>query len=39
MLLILIPIIGWIWLLMLLIMLGEPKTNQWGLYPKGVNNN
>lgn len=39
MLLILIPIIGWIWLLMLLVMLGEPKTNKWGLYPKGFHNN
>tara|TARA_B110000091_G_C13577606_1_gene375065 strand:+ start:287 stop:649 length:363 start_codon:yes stop_codon:yes gene_type:complete len=38
-LLIFIPIIGWAWLLMLLIMVGEPKTNKWGLYPKGINNN
>lgn len=35
-LLICIPIIGWIWLLILLIMLGEPKINKWGPYPKGV---
>tara|TARA_B100000795_G_C22758572_1_gene422592 strand:+ start:347 stop:709 length:363 start_codon:yes stop_codon:yes gene_type:complete len=38
-LLIFIPIIGWAWLLMLLIMVGEPKTNKWGLYPKGIHNN
>jgi uncharacterized membrane protein YhaH (DUF805 family) len=37
-LLILIPILGWIWLLILLIMVGEPKTNRWGRYPKGVEN-
>jgi uncharacterized membrane protein YhaH (DUF805 family) len=38
-LLIIVPIIGWVWLLMLLVMIGEPKTNKWGLYPKGVHNN
>ena len=38
-LLILVPIIGWVWLLMLLVMVGETKTNKWGLYPKGVRNN
>ena len=37
-LLIFIPIIGWIWLLILLIMIGEPKINKWGPYPKGVKN-
>jgi uncharacterized membrane protein YhaH (DUF805 family) len=37
-LLIFIPIIGWIWLLILLIMVGEPRTNRWGHYPKGVEN-
>lgn len=38
-LLIFIPVIGWIWLFMLLIMMGEPKTNNWGSYPKGVYTN
>ena len=35
-LLILIPIIGWLWLLMLLWFVGEPRQNKWGAYPKGV---
>tara|TARA_R110001592_G_scaffold2696_5_gene15383 strand:+ start:1135 stop:1497 length:363 start_codon:yes stop_codon:yes gene_type:complete len=38
-LLILIPFIGWLWLLILLIMVGEPRLNKWGPYPKGVENN
>ncbi len=38
-LLILIPFIGWFWLLILLIMMGEPRVNKWGPYPKGVGNN
>ncbi|WP_299013361.1 DUF805 domain-containing protein [uncultured Polaribacter sp.] len=37
-LLILIPIIGWIWLLVWLCMEGENKQNQWGPNPKGVGN-
>ncbi|MDD7914049.1 DUF805 domain-containing protein [Polaribacter ponticola] len=35
-LLILIPIIGWLWLLMLLWFVGEPRANKWGAYPKGI---
>lgn len=35
-LLVLIPIIGWLWLLMLLWFGGEPRVNKWGVYPKGV---
>jgi uncharacterized membrane protein YhaH (DUF805 family) len=38
-LLILIPFIGCLGLLILLIMVGEPKFNKWGPYPKGVENN
>lgn len=38
-LLILIPFIGWLWLLILLILLGEPRTNKWGAYPKGIEEN
>jgi uncharacterized membrane protein YhaH (DUF805 family) len=34
-----IPFIGWIWLLILLILVGEPRTNNWGSYPKGVDTN
>lgn len=37
-LLIFIPFIGWIWLIILLILVGEPRTNKWGPYPKGVDN-
>lgn len=33
-----IPIIGAIWLLVLLCMEGEPKTNKWGDNPKGIGN-
>ena len=36
--LILIPIIGWIWLLVLLCIEGEPRPNQWGENPKGHGN-
>jgi uncharacterized membrane protein YhaH (DUF805 family) len=35
-LLLLIPFIGWLWLLMLLWFVGEPRPNKWGAYPKGV---
>ncbi|SDR97470.1 Uncharacterized membrane protein YhaH, DUF805 family [Polaribacter sp. KT25b] len=34
-----IPILGWFWLLILLILLGEPKLNKWGPYPKGITEN
>jgi uncharacterized membrane protein YhaH (DUF805 family) len=34
-----IPILGWFWLLILLILLGEPKLNKWGPYPKGIETN
>jgi uncharacterized membrane protein YhaH (DUF805 family) len=34
----LIPIIGAIWLLVLLCMEGENKSNQWGENPKGIGN-
>lgn len=37
-LLILIPIIGWIWLIILFCMEGESKTNKWGKNPKGIGN-
>lgn len=37
-LLILIPIIGWLWLIMLLWFGGEPRVNKWGVYPKGIEN-
>ena len=33
-----IPFLGWFWLLILLILLGEPKINKWGPYPKGILN-
>lgn len=33
---IIIPFIGWLWLLILLWFVGEPKHNKWGAYPKGV---
>lgn len=38
-LLVFLPIIGWTWLLILLILIGEPRINKWGAYPKGVNFN
>lgn len=31
-----IPILGWFWLLILLILLGELRPNKWGAYPKGI---
>lgn len=34
--LVLIPLIGWIWLLILFSMDGEEKHNQWGKNPKGL---
>jgi uncharacterized membrane protein YhaH (DUF805 family) len=34
-----IPILGWFWLLILLILLGEPRHNKYGVYPKGVEEN
>jgi uncharacterized membrane protein YhaH (DUF805 family) len=37
--LILIPIIGWIWLLVLLCTDSFPKGNKWGENPKGTGNN
>ena len=37
-LLIFIPLIGWIWLLILLCMDGEEKSNKWGDNPKGIGN-
>lgn len=36
--LLLLPIIGWIWLLVLLCLESEPKTNKWGENPKGIGN-
>ncbi|PQJ81733.1 DUF805 domain-containing protein [Polaribacter glomeratus] len=36
--LLLIPIIGWVWLLVLLCLESEPKTNKWGENPKGIVN-
>ena len=36
--LIFIPLIGWIWLLVLLCMEGETKPNKWGENPKGLGN-
>lgn len=36
--LIFIPFIGWLWLLILLLFVGEPRHNKWGAYPKGVDN-
>lgn len=33
-----IPLIGWIWLLVLLCMEGEQKPNKWGENPKGIGN-
>jgi uncharacterized membrane protein YhaH (DUF805 family) len=35
---VLIPIIGWIWLLFLLCSEGEHQSNLWGENPKGVEN-
>jgi uncharacterized membrane protein YhaH (DUF805 family) len=35
---VLIPIIGWIWLLVLLCSEGEHQSNLWGENPKGVEN-
>lgn len=37
-LLIFLPLIGWIWLLILLCMEGESKPNHWGEDPKGAGN-
>jgi uncharacterized membrane protein YhaH (DUF805 family) len=37
-LLIFIPIIGWIWLLVLLVTEGESNSNEWGENPKGIGN-
>ncbi|PQB06912.1 hypothetical protein BST83_06915 [Polaribacter filamentus] len=37
-LLIFIPIIGWIWLLVLLVTEGESNSNKWGENPKGIGN-
>jgi uncharacterized membrane protein YhaH (DUF805 family) len=37
-LLFLLPIIGWIWILVLLCMESESGANQWGENPKGVGN-
>ena len=34
----LIPFVGAIWLIVLLCMEGENKTNQWGENPKGIGN-
>lgn len=36
--LILIPFIGWIWLIVLLCMESETRPNKWGDNPKGVGN-
>lgn len=36
--LVLFPFIGWLWLLVLLCMEGEPKANKWGENPKGMGN-
>ena len=36
--LIFLPLIGWIWLLVLLCMEGETKPNKWGENPKGLGN-
>ena len=33
-----LPIIGWIWLLVLLCMDSEPNSNEWGDNPKGYGN-
>ena len=33
-----IPLIGAIWMLVLLSMEGEPRTNKWGENPKGLGN-
>ena len=38
MLLIFLPIIGWIWLLILWCMEGESRSNAWGDNPKGIGN-
>ncbi|KGL63489.1 DUF805 domain-containing protein [Polaribacter sp. Hel1_85] len=37
-LLIFIPIIGWIWLIVLFAMEGESRPNEWGENPKGIGN-
>lgn len=37
-LLFLIPFAGWFWLLILLCMEGQNKTNKWGENPKGIGN-
>jgi uncharacterized membrane protein YhaH (DUF805 family) len=36
--LILIPFLGWIWLLVLLCLESEPGQNKWGENPKGIGN-
>jgi uncharacterized membrane protein YhaH (DUF805 family) len=33
-----LPIIGWIWLLVLLCLESQPKLNKWGENPKGIGN-
>lgn len=38
MLLVFLPIIGWIWLLILWCMEGESRPNEWGENPKGTGN-
>jgi uncharacterized membrane protein YhaH (DUF805 family) len=37
-LLVFLPIIGWIWLIVLFAMEGENKPNEWGENPKGIGN-
>lgn len=37
-LLVLLPIIGWIWLIILFATEGENKPNKWGENPKGIGN-
>jgi uncharacterized membrane protein YhaH (DUF805 family) len=36
--LILVPFLGWIWLLVLLCLESEPGQNKWGENPKGIGN-
>lgn len=36
--LIFIPFIGWLWLLILLCLDSQEKTNKWGKNPKGIGN-
>jgi uncharacterized membrane protein YhaH (DUF805 family) len=36
--LLLIPLLGWIWLLVLLCLESEPGPNKWGENPKGIGN-